>query len=155
MKNSQTTSITNSLETREKLTGWLLITPAILILLFVFAYPIGRALWLSLFTQNLGTELKPIFSGLTNYSRILTDGRFWQTLWNTTIFTTFSIFLELVLGMTIALILDKSFRGRGFVRTINLIPWSLPTAVMGLGWAWIFNDQFGVVNDILSEGLPR
>ncbi|MGD1806622.1 carbohydrate ABC transporter permease [Dapis sp. BLCC M126] len=149
MKNSQTTFIPNSLEKREKLTGWLLITPAILILLFVFAYPIGRALWLSLFTQNLGTELKPIFSGLTNYSRILTDGRFWQTLWNTTIFTTFSISLELILGMSIALILDKSFRGRGFVRTINLIPWSLPTAAIGLGWAWIFNDQFGIVNDIL------
>ncbi|OZH53510.1 sugar ABC transporter permease [Hydrocoleum sp. CS-953] len=149
MKNSQTTSITNSLEKREKLTGWLLITPAILILLFVFAYPIGRALWLSLFTQNLGTELKPIFSGLTNYNRILTDGRFWQTLWNTTIFTACSIFLELILGMSIALILDKSFRGRGFVRTINLIPWSLPTAAIGLGWAWIFNDQFGIVNDIL------
>ena len=149
MKNSQTTFIPNSLEKREKLTGWLLITPAILILLFVFAYPIGRALWLSLFTQNLGTELKPIFSGLTNYSRILTDGRFWQTLWNTTIFTTFSISLELVLGMSIALILDKSFRGRGLVRTINLIPWSLPTAAIGLGWAWIFNDQFGIVNDIL------
>ncbi len=149
MKISQTTSIPNSLEKREKLTGWLLITPAILILLFVFAYPIGRALWLSLFTQNLGTELKPIFSGLTNYSRILTDGRFWQSLWNTTIFTTFSISLELVLGMSIALILDKSFRGRGFVRTINLIPWSLPTAAIGLGWAWIFNDQFGIVNDIL------
>ncbi|MDJ0518602.1 MAG: sugar ABC transporter permease [Trichodesmium sp. MO_231.B1] len=149
MKNSQITSIPNYLEKREKLTGWLLITPAILILLFVFAYPIGRALWLSLFTQNLGTELQPIFSGLTNYSRILTDGRFWQSLWNTTIFTTFSISLELVLGMSIALILDKSFRGRGFVRTINLIPWSLPTAAIGLGWAWIFNDQFGIVNDIL------
>ncbi|MEB3343251.1 sugar ABC transporter permease [Okeania sp.] len=139
----------NSLEKREKLTGWLLITPAIIILLFVFAYPITRAFWLSLFTQNLGTELKPIFSGLTNYNRILADGRFWQTLSNTTIFTTCSIFLELILGMSIALILDKSFRGRGLVRTINLIPWSLPTAVMGLAWAWIFNDQFGIVNDLL------
>ncbi|NEQ73794.1 MAG: sugar ABC transporter permease [Okeania sp. SIO2C9] len=139
----------NTIEKREKLTGWLLILPAILILLFVFVYPIGRAFWLSLFTENLGTELKPIFSCLTNYSRMLNDGRFWQSLWNTTIFTTISIFLELILGMSIALILDKSFRGRGFVRTVSLIPWSLPTAVMGLAWAWIFNDQFGIVNDIL------
>ncbi len=140
---------TNTIEKRERLTGLLLIAPAILVLLFVFAYPISRAFWLSLFTQNLGTELKPIFSGLTNYGRMLTDGRFWETLWNTTIFTVISIFLELVLGMTIALVLDKSFRGRGFVRTIALIPWSLPTAVMGLSWAWIFNDQFGIVNDLL------
>lgn len=139
----------NTIEKREKLTGWLLILPAILVLLFVFVYPIGRAFWLSLFTENLGTELKPIFSGLTNYSRMLNDGRFWQSLWNTTIFTTISIFLEFVLGMSIALVLDKSFRGRDFVRTISLIPWSLPTAVMGLAWAWIFNDQFGIVNDLL------
>lgn len=140
---------TDTIEKREQRTGWLLITPAILVLLFVFAYPIGRAFWLSLFTENLGTNLEPVFSGLTNYGRMLTDGRFWQSLWNTTIFTTISIFLELILGMGIALVLDKSFRGRGFVRTVGLIPWSLPTAVMGLAWAWIFNDQFGIVNDLL------
>ncbi|MGB3508760.1 MAG: sugar ABC transporter permease [Microcoleaceae cyanobacterium] len=140
---------TNTIQKREQLTGWLLITPAIFVLLFVFAYPIGRAFWLSLFTENLGTELEPVFSGLTNYGRMLSDGRFWQSLWNTTIFTAISIFLELILGMGIALVLDKSFRGRGFVRTVGLIPWSLPTAVMGLAWAWIFNDQFGIVNDLL------
>lgn len=140
---------TNTIQKREQKTGWLLITPAILVLLFVFAYPIGRAFWLSLFTENLGTNLEPVFSGLTNYGRMFNDGRFWQSLWNTTIFTGVSIFLELVLGMGIALVLDKSFRGRGFVRTVGLIPWSLPTAVMGLAWAWIFNDQFGIVNDLL------
>ncbi len=140
---------TNTIEKREQKTGWLLITPAILVLLFVFAYPIGRAFWLSLFTENLGTNLEPVFSGLTNYSRMVNDGRFWQSLWNTTIFTIISIFLELVLGMGMALVLDKSFRGRGFVRTVGLIPWSLPTAIMGLAWAWIFNDQFGIVNDLL------
>ena len=139
----------DTIEKREQKTGWLLITPAILVLLFVFAYPIGRAFWLSLFTENLGTNLEPVFSGLTNYSRMFSDGRFWQSLWNTTIFTAVSIFLELILGMGIALVLDKSFRGRGFVRTVGLIPWSLPTAVMGLAWAWIFNDQFGIVNDLL------
>ena len=139
----------DTIEKREQKTGWLLITPAILVLLFVFAYPIGRAFWLSLFTENLGTNLEPVFSGLANYSRMFSDGRFWRSLWNTTIFTGVSIFLELVLGMGIALVLDKSFRGRGFVRTVGLIPWSLPTAIMGLAWAWIFNDQFGIVNDLL------
>ena len=92
-----------------------------------------------------------IFSGLNNYQRILADGRFWQTLWNTTVFTSISIILELILGLFIALILNQSFKGRGFVRTTALIPWALPTAVMGLAWAWIFNDQYGVVNDILQR----
>ena len=140
-----------TIERREKKTGWLLIAPALLILLLVFAYPILRAFWLSLFTKNLGTELEPVFTGFTNYGRMLGDGRFWQSIWNTSIFTTFSIALELILGMSIALVLDKSFRGRGFVRTSALIPWALPTAVMGLAWAWIFNDNFGIVNDILRN----
>lgn len=139
------------MDKREKWTGLLLVTPAILILGVVFAYPILRAFWLSVFTQNLGTQLEPIFSGLNNYQRLLGDGRFWQTMSNTTVFTLVSITLELWVGMTIALVLNQSFRCRGFVRTAALIPWALPTAVMGLAWAWIFNDQFGVVNDILTR----
>lgn len=134
---------------KEKIVGWLMIIPAMLLLSLVFIYPIARAFWLSLFTENLGTGLQPVFSGFTNYSRMLGDGRFWQTLQNTTVFTVASVSLELLLGMAIALILNQSFRGRGIVRTIAIIPWALPTAVMGLAWAWIFNDQYGVVNDIL------
>ncbi len=140
---------TDSIRTREKQTGWLLIIPALLILALVFIYPIGRAFVLSFFTENLGTQLKPEFSGLSNYARMFGDGRFWQSLWNTTIFTSISIFFELILGIIFALVLNQSFFGRGFARTAALIPWALPTAVMGLAWAWIFNDQYGVVNDIL------
>ena len=141
----------NSLIGREKLTGWLLLIPALLVLALVFIYPIARAFWLSLFTENLGTQLQPVFSGLTNYFRMLGDGRFWQSMGNTAIFTVISVVLELILGLGIALVLNQSFSGRGIVRTIAIIPWALPTAVMGLAWAWIFNDQYGVVNDILQR----
>jgi multiple sugar transport system permease protein len=127
----------------------MLLLPALILLLLVFAYPILRAFWLSLFTQNLGTQLKMVFSGLDNYGRMIGDGRFWQSLWNTTVFTAASVLLELILGMGVALVLNQSFRGRGIVRTISLLPWALPTALMGLAWAWIFNDQYGIVNDIL------
>jgi multiple sugar transport system permease protein len=136
---------------REQKTGWILVAPALIILLLVFAYPILRAFWLSLFTQNLGTELKLVFSGFANYSRMLGDGRFWQTLGNTTVFTVASVVLELIIGMGIALVLNQSFTGRGIVRTISLLPWALPTALMGVAWAWIFNDQYGVINDILRR----
>jgi multiple sugar transport system permease protein len=141
----------SNISKQEKKTGWLLLIPALLVLALVFAYPIIRAFWLSLFTENLGTQLQPVFSGLSNYGRMLGDGRFWQSLGNTSIFTFFSIVLELCLGLGIALILDQSFRGRQYVRTITILPWALPTAVMGLAWAWIFNDQYGVVNDILRR----
>lgn len=143
--------IKNNIDRQEKITGWVLIAPALLILAFVFVYPIGRAFWLSLFTNNLGTQLEPIFSGLANYQRLIGDGRFWQTMWNTSFFTITSILLELVIGMGIALVLNQAFVGRGFVRTSSLIPWALPTAIMGLAWAWIFNDQYGVANDILTR----
>jgi multiple sugar transport system permease protein len=139
----------NTIKSREQRTSWILLLPALLLLLFVFAYPIARAFWLSLFTQNLGTKLQPVFSGLDNYVRMAGDGRFWQSFWTTTVFTTASVLLELLLGMGIALVLNQRFLGRSLVRTSAIIPWALPTALIGLAWAWIFNDQFGVVNDLL------
>jgi multiple sugar transport system permease protein len=131
--------------------GWILATPALLLLAGVFAYPIARAFWQSLFMQNLGTKLVPIFVGLNNYIRMAGDGRFWASLGNSAGFTVFSVVLELVIGMGIALVLNQNFRGRGTVRTIALLPWALPTALIALAWTWIFNDQYGVVNDLLRQ----
>lgn len=139
------------LNRQEKLTGWFILLPALVILGLVFIYPILRAFWLSWFTENLATQLQPVFTGLGNYQRMLGDGRFWQSLWNTSVFTVISVTLELIFGLCVALVLNRSFFGRGVVRTIAIIPWALPTAVMGLAWAWIFNDQYGVVNDILRR----
>ncbi|MDX2230781.1 MAG: sugar ABC transporter permease [Leptolyngbyaceae cyanobacterium bins.349] len=136
---------------REQRTAWMLMIPALLLLLLVFAYPIVRAFWLSLFNKSLGTQLQPVFSGLDNYVRLVGDGRFWQSFWTTILFTTASVILELILGMAIALVLHQKFVGRSLVRTSALVPWALPTALIGLAWAWIFNDQFGVVNDILRR----
>lgn len=136
---------------REQRTGWILLAPALILLLLVFAYPIGRAFWLSFFTENLGTRLQPVFSGVDNYVRMALDGRFWQSLYNSAVFTIASVVIELILGMGIALVLNQPFRGRGAVRTIAILPWALPTALIALAWTWIFNDQFGVVNDILGR----
>jgi multiple sugar transport system permease protein len=134
---------------RERAIGWGLLAPALALLGLVFAYPIGRALWQSLFSQNLGTELRPVFTGLTNYQRMLGDGRFWQSLMHSVEFTIISVTLELLLGLGIALLLHQRFWGRGAVRTIALLPWALPTALIALAWTWIFNDEFGLLNDIL------
>lgn len=143
--------MTDTIRAREQRTGWLLLIPALLVLLLVYAYPIGRSFWLSLFTQNLGTELQPVFTGLDNYGRMVQDGRFWQSIFNTTVFTLSSLILELILGMCVALVLNQAFRGRSAVRTIAIIPWALPTALIATTWAWIFNAEFGVWNDILMR----
>ena len=139
----------HTIRDREQRTAWIFLLPALLLLLFVFGYPIVRAFWLSFFTENLGTKLQPVFSGLDNYVRMMGDGRFWQSFWTTTVFTVITVLLELLLGLGIALVLNQRFFGRGVVRTITILPWALPTALIGLAWGWIFNDQFGVVNDIL------
>ncbi|MBD1941555.1 sugar ABC transporter permease [Coleofasciculus sp. FACHB-712] len=141
----------NTIRGREQRTGWILLLPALLVLLLVYGYPIVRAFWLSLFTKNLGTELQPVFVGLDNYGRMAGDGRFWQSFWTTTVFTTSAVIIELLLGLGIALVLTQKFRGRSLVRTTAILPWALPTALIGLAWGWIFNDQFGVVNDILRR----
>jgi multiple sugar transport system permease protein len=143
--------MTDTIRAREQRTGWLLLVPALLVLLLVYAYPIGRSFWLSLYTQNLGTELQPVFTGLDNYGRMVQDGRFWQSILNTTVFTLSSLILELILGMCVALVLNQAFRGRSAVRTIAIIPWALPTALIATTWAWIFNAEFGVWNDILMR----
>ncbi|QZZ22715.1 sugar ABC transporter permease [Leptothermofonsia sichuanensis E412] len=139
----------DTIQRRDQRTGLYLLIPAVIMLLLVFAYPIGRSLWLSFFDQNLATGLEPVFAGLNNYARIAGDGRFWQSFWITTRFTVITVVLELILGMGIALVLNQAFRGRNLVRTIAILPWALPTALIALGWTWIFNDQYGIVNDIL------
>jgi multiple sugar transport system permease protein len=141
--------MTDYIRQRERRTGWMLTIPALLVLLLVYAYPIISAFVMSLFTENLSTNLEPVFTGFSNFSRMAQDGRFWQSLWNTAIFTTFSLVAELALGIIIALALDQAFRGRGWVRTIAILPWALPTALIALAWRWIFNGEFGVWNDIL------
>ncbi|MEE6162553.1 sugar ABC transporter permease [Cylindrospermopsis raciborskii DSH] len=140
-----------SLKSQPQKTAWILLLPAVLLLVIVFAYPIGRTFWLSFFTENLGTKLRPVYSGLDNYVRLLGDNRFWESFKSTTIFTLVSVSLELILGLNIALLLNQQFLGRDIVRTIAILPWALPTAIIGLVWNWIFNDQFGVFNDLLLK----
>ncbi len=127
----------------------LLVAPAFVLLGLVFVYPIGQALYLSLFTQNLTTTLLPVFNGGANYIRLINDGRFGQSLVNTLIFSGISVPLELLLGLGFALILNQEVRGRGLLRTIVILPWALPTALIALAWSWIFNAQYGLANDLL------
>jgi len=129
--------------------GAILLMPAVLFVGCLAVYPIGRVIWLSFFTQNLGTELQPVFSGASNYVRLVNDGHYLAALRTTTFFTVIAVSAELVVGMALALLLNETFRGRSFARAAALVPWALPPAVLALAWKWVFNDQFGVFNDLL------
>ena len=134
---------------------WLLMAPALLLLLAVFALPMVQYAWLSTQAQTVLTELEPQPVGLAQWQRLLQDGRFWQDAFQTLRFGLCSVGLELVLGLAVALLLNQPLRGRTLLRTVSLLPWALPTTVMALGWRWIFNDPFGPINLLLAQvGLP-
>lgn len=122
--------------------GFILILPAFLILALMALYPILRNTALSFTAQGR-------FAGLGNILAVFQDERFKGALLNTLLFSLISVSLELFLGLSTALILHRKFFGRSFTRAVSLIPWALPTAVMALAWKWIFNDTYGVFNDIL------
>jgi len=134
---------------------WLLMAPALALLLAVFAVPLLHYLWLSTQAQSVLTGLLPEPIGAQQWLRLWNDSRFWQDTWQTLRFSAASVSLEMLLGLAIALLLDQPLRGRGVLRTISLLPWALPTTVMALGWRWIFNDPYGPINRLVAGlGLP-
>lgn len=134
--------------TRERL---LLLVPAIVLLGLVVVIPILRVLQLSLSRVDLREGIVIGWTGFDQFVRLWQDGRWWTALRNTAVFTVSSVVLETVLGVFFALLLHQRFRGRGVARALVMLPWALPTAVMALAWAWIFNDSFGVLNDLLAR----
>jgi multiple sugar transport system permease protein len=137
-----------SIWTRERL---LLLMPATVLLLLVVGVPILRVLQLSLCRVELGDGLTITWAGPGSFLRLWGDARWWSALANTAVFTGGSVALEMTLGTGFALLLHERFRGRGAVRALVVLPWALPTAVIALAWAWIFNDTFGVLNDLLGR----
>jgi multiple sugar transport system permease protein len=115
----------------------------------VFVYPALRTLGLSFFRQSAANGFRTEFIGLANFERIAGDSRLMNSFRVTAVFTIVSIVLEFALGMVLALSANRLMKFQDAVRTILLIPWTLPTAVIAVLWAWIFNDQFGVINAIL------
>lgn len=129
-----------------------LILPSFLTILLIAVYPIFHCFYLSLHKIDLKLpQLGQIFVGMRNYDHLVGDGRMWRALSNTFLLTGGSVALELVLGLGIALVMHRKFRGTGLFRTSVLIPWAVPTVVAGMMWAWIYNDQYGVLNHLLTS----
>ena len=131
----------------------LLLLPAILVMLAIALYPLGSAIWDSLHTISLRFENSPRpFVWFENYKDILmSDARWRNSLRVTGILAAASVAAELVLGMLIALIINRPFFGRGIVRAAVLVPWAITTVVSARMWAWIYDVQWGVLNDLLMR----
>ncbi|ACZ41320.1 binding-protein-dependent transport systems inner membrane component [Thermobaculum terrenum ATCC BAA-798] len=149
-KSSQENS---ALARRQARVAWLFLIPTLLVVAIVAAWPMIQVVWLSLTNAQLLSPTPPKFIGLDNYVRLIHDSIWWHTVWNTVLFTVITVTFEFVLGMVIALVVNSQFKARGFMRAAMLVPWAIPTVVSAMMWKWMYNDIYGVINDLLVNKL--
>jgi multiple sugar transport system permease protein len=128
-----------------------LIAPIGLLLLMITAYPTAYAIYLAMTDASLLRLARARVIGLDNFWRMLTDTVFFESLWRTVRWDLAVVLIELAIALPIALFLHLQFRGRGLVRAAVMVPYITPPAVVGLLFCFMFDGNFGVVNDLLVQ----
>jgi multiple sugar transport system permease protein len=129
--------------------GILFTVPANTILLLLLAYPFVLGIWLSFTDTIIGR--KGTFIGLSNYLELIQNDVFQLTTFNTLLYTFVAVFFKLILGFALAVILNRDFKGKGFVRAIVLLPWIVPTALSTIAFWWLFDSQFSCFSWLLVK----
>lgn len=129
--------------------GRRLVAPAVILMLLVTAFPMLRALYLSLFSYSLTAPDERQFVGLSNYITALTDSLFWRDTANTVMIMVVTVFFELIIGFAFAMVMHKVIFARGVIRTSILIPYGIITVVSGFAWQFAFSNTNGFVNSWL------
>jgi trehalose/maltose transport system permease protein len=138
---------TSKLRSRQTRLAWLLLVPSLAVVALVAIYPLGKTVYQS-FTDQDFLALEPTkWVGLKNYRELWHDSVFRSSVWKTIEFTLITVGFEFALGLAIALVVNSSFKGRGVMRAVMLVPWAIPTVVAAQMWKWMLDDTFGVVND--------
>ena len=141
---SRAPALRRSLE-RGNLLGALMIAPAIVFIAVLVGGPLILAIYVS-FTDATAGSLTGDFVGLDNFARALRSTIFRRAMWNTFLFTFASQVLVLLLGQLVASFLVKDFRGKWLLRMLILLPWAAPIALGAIGWKWIFDSLYSVLN---------
>lgn len=138
---------------RKKINFWpyLLVAPALLIVIFVVFVPVINALIMSFESYDLRRPMSIGWIGLQNYMDAMKDPLFWESLKLTLIWVVGGVGLQFFFGFILALLLNQKFKGRGLVRAVSLIPWATPGVLIGLMWKWIYDGNYGVLNDVLQK----
>ncbi|MET0524413.1 MAG: sugar ABC transporter permease [Nocardioides sp.] len=144
-----TKAVTSDRTRAENRLGQKLVAPAIIMMLLVTAFPMLRALWLSVYNYSLTAPDDKNFVGLSNYVTALTDPLFWQTTGITVFYMVVTVAVELVIGFAFAMVMHRLIFARGVVRTSILIPYGIITVVSGFAWQFAFSYQNGFVNQWL------
>ncbi len=135
--------------------GVLAIAPGLALILALTLYPVAYSIWLSLLEKHSFFPQQR-FIGLENYVYLWGDEEFWTSLWYGVVYSAWTIFFQVVLGVGAALVLHQPFPGRTLVRGIVLFPYMIPTIVAVILWKWLLNDTYGVVNYwLLALGIVR
>lgn len=134
-------------------TAWLLLAPTLAIVALVALFPLLQTIYLSFTNDRLADLRGPEWVGLENYVDLIDDNQFRDAIWTTVKFTLITVSFEVVLGMIVALVVNSQFKGRGLMRAAMLIPWAIPTVVSARMWSWMYNDVYGVFNDLLVNRL--
>jgi multiple sugar transport system permease protein len=136
----------------ERRLAFILIAPAVILMLAVTAYPIGYAVWLSLERYNFATPGDTAFIGLGNYQTILTDRYWWTAFAVTLAITVISVAIEFVLGLALALVMHRTLFGKGLVRTAVLIPYGIVTVAASYSWYYAWTPGTGYLANLLPQG---
>jgi trehalose/maltose transport system permease protein len=135
--------------------GYILVAPALVLLLAVTAYPLVYNLWNSVHYDNLTFADSPHnFVGLHNYRTALTAAGWLTSLERTLIFVVVTVVFDVAVGLALALMLHRNFRGRGLLRAAVLIPWAVPTVVSAMLWKTMFDPRTGFVDYFLGAFHP-
>jgi len=124
-----------------------ILTPTLLVIVFLVAYPFVAAVYLSLQSKMVGAPGR--FVGLANYIELFRDEVFQRTAWNSVFYTVVSVAIKFLLGLAMALVLDQERRFNNFLRTILFLPWAVPIVIVALNWRWIYDDLSGFLNNFL------
>ena len=127
-----------------------LLPGVVFVALFTY-YPMIRGTVIAFQRYNLFDITSTPFVGLENFRAVLSEDRFWTALRNTGTWVVVSLFFQFFLGFGLALLLRRHFRGRGLYQAWVFFPWAMSGFLIGLLWRWMFNGQFGVINDLLLK----
>jgi multiple sugar transport system permease protein len=127
-----------------------MVSPSLVIIAIVAAYPIAYAIWLSLHQYSVRVQGLSRWVGFNNYLDALKSNEFWTSVKTTFLFTGISVSLELVIGVVMALLMHEAFRGRGILRAVVLVPWAVLTVGTAIMWRSIFEPDLGFANQVLQ-----
>jgi len=131
----------------ERWLAFVLLVPTLVLLGLFIAYPFVRGILLSVTNSRVGVPGE--FVGLANFYKIFNDGIFRTSVYNTFLYTGVTTVFKLALGLWLAMLLNRNFRGKAFTRAFILLPFIIPTVLSTFAWKWMFDPTFSVLNYVL------